>query len=122
MRTVAVWRIECLQLGLLTSTVAEPAQLDLSSLSDTSISVIIHPSLGLPILKSLFPSSGAGATSGGPWGVWFQPGAESPEIAQFVEERGLENKVVFGGLCILVKGDGVLQLRKGDSGQQKAKA
>jgi len=92
--------------------------LELKDLSQTSISVIISPHLGLNILKSLYPDSDTGRvtrSTGGPKGVWFQPGAESDEIRAFVKERGLEGKVVCAGNheCILVEGDDLLRSRKG---------
>lgn len=92
-------------------------QLELKDLSQTSISVIISPHLGLNILKSLYPESSGRVTrsSNGPKGVWFQPGAESDEIRQYVRKRGLEGKVVCAGNheCILVEGDELLRTRKG---------
>ena len=91
-------------------------QSELKDLSQTSISVIISPHLGLNILKSLYPDSGRVTRSNtGPRGVWFQPGAESDEIRQYVRERGLEGKVVCAGNheCILVEGDDLLKSRKG---------
>ena len=92
--------------------------MELKDLSQISISVIISPHLGLDILKSLYPDSGPGRvtrSTGGPKGVWFQPGAESDEIRAFVRERGLEGKVVCAGNheCILVEGDDLLRSRKG---------
>ena len=92
-------------------------QLELKDLSQTSISVIISPHIGLNILKSLYPDSGRVTRSNteGPKGAWFQPGAESDEIRQYVKERGLEGKVVCAGNheCILVEGDDLLRSRKG---------
>jgi hypothetical protein len=90
--------------------------LELKDLSQTSISVIISPHLGLNILKSLYPDSGrVTRSSNGPKGVWFQPGAESDEIRAYVKERGLEGKVICAGNheCILVEGDELLRTRKG---------
>lgn len=54
-----------------------------------------------------------------PWAVWFQPGADSPEIAQYVKEHGLEGKVVFGGPCILVSGGELMGLREKATGKAK---
>lgn len=79
--------------------------MNLPNLSQTSISIIIHPGKGLPILKSLYPA-GEKAEKG-PWGVWFQPGAEDEAIKKYVQDNGLEGKVVCGGQCILVSGDGL---------------
>jgi hypothetical protein len=93
-------------------------QLELKDLSQTSISVIISPHLGLNILKSLYPESPGRVTRSnteGPKGVWFQPGAESDEIRQYVKERGLDGKVICAGNheCILIEGDDLLRSRKG---------
>ena len=48
----------------------------------------------------------------GPKGVWFQPGAESPEIISYIKERGLEGRVIWGGACILEDGDEVMKSRR----------
>lgn len=103
-------------------------------LSNTSISVIIHPKIGLDLLKSLYPSSppsssGAptqrttrssttAAAAAGPRGIWFQPGAESPEIIAYIKENRLEGKVIWGGPCILEDGDEVIKLRTAASGSR----
>lgn len=78
----------------------------LPDLSKTSLSIIIRPSSGLEILSRLFPTP---ATGHEPHGVWFQPGADDSSIAEFVRARGLEDKVVLGGRCVLVDGDMGLQ-------------
>ncbi|KAK1925898.1 hypothetical protein DB88DRAFT_217745 [Papiliotrema laurentii] len=78
----------------------------LPDLSKTSLSIIIRPSSGLEILSRLFPTP---ATGHEPHGVWFQPGADDSSIAEFVRARGLEDKVVLGGRCVLVDGDRGLQ-------------
>jgi len=96
-------------------------QLELQDLSETSISIIISPHIGLDVLKSLYPPSSSTSrttrsttNSTRPKGVWFQPGAESDEIRQYVKELGLEDKVVCAGNheCILVEGDDLLKSRK----------
>jgi hypothetical protein len=87
---------------------ADP-QTELPDLSSTSISVIIHPVVGLGILKSLFPFPPSHSE---PRAVWFQPGAESDEIRAYVKERRLEDKVILGGPCILRQGDALLAERK----------
>jgi len=38
-------------------------------------------------------------------GLWLQPGAESEEVVSFIKENGLEDRVIYGGPCILVEGD-----------------
>lgn len=38
---------------------------------------------------------------------WLQPGAEDAAVRQYVDENGLSSKVVLGGPCVLVDGDGV---------------
>ncbi|GFZ50489.1 hypothetical protein JCM24511_08246 [Saitozyma sp. JCM 24511] len=81
----------------------------LPDLPSTSISVIIHPSLGLGILKSLYPTPPAPAE---PRGIWFQPGAESDEIRAYAKQRGIEDRVVAGGQCILKQGDALMGERK----------
>ncbi|RYE13893.1 MAG: hypothetical protein EOP45_20495 [Sphingobacteriaceae bacterium] len=97
-------------------------KLELENLSETSISIIINPVIGLSILKSLYPPltgervtrSTSSYSNKGPKGVWFQPGAESDEIRAYVREMGLEGRVVCAGNheCILVEGDRLLGNRK----------
>lgn len=69
--------------------------------------MIIHPSKGLPILQSLYPAGGSRTEDAGPWGVWFQPGADDEAIRTYVKDNALEGKVVVGGKCVLVTGDDI---------------
>ncbi|KAK4685396.1 hypothetical protein P7C73_g4757, partial [Tremellales sp. Uapishka_1] len=87
--------------------------LDLPSLPTTAVSIIINPAIGLPLLKSLFPTPPNPATE--PKALWFQPGADSSEIHQYIKQRGLEDRVVFGGPCILVLGESLLKEKAGGS-------
>jgi hypothetical protein len=80
------------------------AQLALPDLAHTSISIIIHPSRSLPILRALFDS--ARPDDARPWGVWFQPGAADEGVRAFVRDEGLGGRVVLDG-CVLVSGDAV---------------
>jgi hypothetical protein len=93
-------------------------QTTLPDLSQTSISIIINPAIGIQILKSLYPQSSKTRTrsKSGPRGVWFQPGAESSEIRQYVSEMGLGDRVICSGHgeCILEDGEEVLKMRKGE--------
>ena len=41
--------------------------------------------------------------------AWIQPGAADEAVSQFIVDNGLEERVVWGGACILVLGDGVLK-------------
>ncbi|TXT13261.1 hypothetical protein VHUM_00628 [Vanrija humicola] len=81
---------------------AVSSPLELQELDKTSLSWILHPALGFPLLKELY---GPDAKGKSPVGVWIQPGAESDEIEAFIKEHGLEDKIVVGGACILVHGD-----------------
>jgi len=65
----------------------------------TSISIITPPKVTLSILKE-------GNELGIP-AFWLQPGAEDEAVRQYVDENGLSSKVVLGGPCVLVDGDGV---------------
>ncbi|KAL1408050.1 hypothetical protein Q8F55_004847 [Vanrija albida] len=81
---------------------AVKSPLELDQLDKTSLSWILHPALGFPLLKELYGPEAKGKS---PVGVWIQPGAESDEIEAFIKEHGLEDKIVVGGACILVHGD-----------------
>ena len=80
---------------------------DLPDLGNTSLSVIISPKMGLPMLKTLF-----GGSVAQPHAVWLQPGAESDEIEAFIKEHNLSDRIVFGGPCVLVHGDQAIQEAK----------
>ena len=41
--------------------------------------------------------------------LWLQPGAEDEAVIKFVKEAGLGDKVILGGPCILVEGDGIIK-------------
>ena len=41
--------------------------------------------------------------------LWLQPGAEDDAVVSYIKENGLEDKVIYGGPCILVEGDGILR-------------
>lgn len=57
------------------------------------------------MMKNLFSKD----ASAWPHAVWFQPGADDGNIAKFVKEKGIQDRVVMGGPCILVSGDGIRQ-------------
>ena len=49
--------------------------------------------------------------------AWIQPGAADETVSKFIVDNGLEGRVVWGGPCILVLGDGLLRLQEsGGSG------
>jgi len=39
--------------------------------------------------------------------LWLQPGAEDDAVTSYIRANGLEDKVLYGGPCILVEGDGI---------------
>lgn len=39
--------------------------------------------------------------------LWLQPGAEDDAVTSYIHANGLEDKVLHGGPCILVEGDGI---------------
>ena len=41
--------------------------------------------------------------------LWLQPGAEDEAVVSYIKENGLADKVIYGGPCILVEGDGILR-------------
>ena len=41
--------------------------------------------------------------------LWLQPGAEDESVVNYIKENGLESKVIYGGPCILVEGDGIIK-------------
>ena len=41
--------------------------------------------------------------------LWLQPGAEDESVINYIKDSGLEDRVILGGPCILVEGDGIIQ-------------
>ncbi|KDQ14216.1 hypothetical protein BOTBODRAFT_55657 [Botryobasidium botryosum FD-172 SS1] len=78
-----------------------PDLASLSSPSTTSVSIITPPKITLNVLKQV-KELGVPA-------VWIQPGAEDQEVKDYIEEADLKDKVVLGGPCILVLGDGIIK-------------
>ncbi|RDX54937.1 NAD-P-binding protein [Lentinus brumalis] len=74
---------------------------DLSAPTETSISVITPPKVTLGILEK---TKELGVPA-----LWLQPGAEDEIVVSYIKENGLEDKVIYGGPCILVEGDGVIK-------------
>ncbi|EMD33784.1 hypothetical protein CERSUDRAFT_56617 [Gelatoporia subvermispora B] len=74
---------------------------DLPSPTETSISIITPPKITLGILEQ--------AKALGVPAVWLQPGAEDETVVSYIKENGLEEKAIYGGPCILVEGDGIIQ-------------
>ncbi|KAG9076648.1 hypothetical protein FS749_011546 [Ceratobasidium sp. UAMH 11750] len=72
---------------------------ELESPKQTSVSIITNPKVSLTILKE-------GKELGVP-AFWLQPGAEDEEVRKYVEEEKLQDRVVLGGPCVLVSGDGI---------------
>lgn len=93
--------------------------MNLPSLSETSISMLVNPSIGLPILERLFASPDP---SDWPRALWFQPGSEDERIRTFFDKigRGVGDRVVLGGACVLVLGDGIRQELNVADGDQDA--
>ncbi|KAG8698368.1 hypothetical protein FRC09_007266 [Ceratobasidium sp. 395] len=77
---------------------------ELNSPTTTSISIVTPPKVSLAILKE-------GKELGIP-AFWLQPGAEDAEVIKYVEEEKLQDRVVLGGDCVLVLGDGLLAAKK----------
>ena len=42
--------------------------------------------------------------------LWIQPGAEDAAVIKYIEENGLQDKVIYGGACVMTEGDDVLLL------------
>jgi predicted CoA-binding protein len=39
--------------------------------------------------------------------IWLQPGAEDENVLAWIHENGMDERVIYGGPCILVDGDGI---------------
>lgn len=71
-----------------------PPHTSLLSIIDTSLQVTIEVLKAAKELK--VPA------------VWCQPGTTDETCETFIKENGMEGKVIFGGPCLLVMGDGIL--------------
>ena len=41
--------------------------------------------------------------------LWLQPGVEDESVVKFIKDNGLEDRVIYGGPCILVEGDTIIR-------------
>ncbi|KAH9956957.1 NAD(P)-binding protein [Lactifluus volemus] len=75
-----------------------PNLADLPAPTETSVSIITNPKVTLGLLQQAkelnIPA------------LWLQPGAEDDAVKGYIRANGLEDKVLYGGPCILVEGDG----------------
>jgi len=39
--------------------------------------------------------------------LWLQPGAEDETVTAFIIENKLEDRIVYGGPCLLLEGEGI---------------
>ncbi|KAI0645862.1 CoA binding domain-containing protein [Trametes meyenii] len=74
---------------------------ELSAPAKTSISIITPPKVTFGVLEQ--------AKALDVPALWLQPGAEDEAVIAYVKENGLEDKVIYGGPCILVEGDDIIQ-------------
>ncbi|KAI0065998.1 NAD-P-binding protein [Artomyces pyxidatus] len=73
----------------------------LESPSETSVSIITNPKITLGLLEQAKALSIPA--------LWLQPGAEDEAVIKYIHDNGLEDKVIYGGPCILVEGDGIIK-------------
>ncbi|GLB37784.1 putative coA binding domain containing protein [Lyophyllum shimeji] len=73
--------------------------LELPSPKTTALSIITPPKITLGVLKTAqeldIPS------------LWIQPGAEDEAVLEYIKQNDLTDRVIHGGPCILVLGDGL---------------
>ncbi|KAI0358631.1 NAD-P-binding protein [Trametes cingulata] len=74
---------------------------DLPAPKETSISIITPPKVTLGILEQ--------AKALDVPALWLQPGAEDETVVTYIKENGLQDRVIYGGPCILVEGDGIIR-------------
>ncbi|KAG6810683.1 hypothetical protein H0H92_010771 [Tricholoma furcatifolium] len=72
---------------------------ELSAPSQTALSVITPPKITLAVLKK-------GKELNVP-SYWIQPGAEDEAVLEYIKENHLTDRVIIGGPCLLVLGDGI---------------
>ncbi|EIM82844.1 NAD-P-binding protein [Stereum hirsutum FP-91666 SS1] len=74
---------------------------DLQSPEETSVSIITNPKITLGLLEQ--------AKSLSIPALWLQPGAEDEAVIKFIKDNGMEDRVIYGGPCILVSGDDIMK-------------
>ncbi|THH23207.1 hypothetical protein EUX98_g7967 [Antrodiella citrinella] len=74
---------------------------DLPNPAETSVSIITPAKITLGLLEQAKALSIPA--------LWLQPGAEDPAVIKFIQDNGLSEKVIYGGPCILVEGDGIIK-------------
>ncbi|TCD64840.1 hypothetical protein EIP91_003588 [Steccherinum ochraceum] len=74
---------------------------DLPEPTKTSVSIITPGKITLGLLEQAKALSIPA--------LWLQPGAEDSSVIQYITDNGLENKVIYGGPCILVEGDDIIK-------------
>ncbi|KAF8913696.1 NAD-P-binding protein [Mucidula mucida] len=72
---------------------------ELATPSKTSVSIITNAKITLGLLQE--------AKELDVPALWLQPGAEDAAVIEYIKENGLEDRVIYGGPCILVEGDGI---------------
>ncbi|KAK0527374.1 hypothetical protein OC834_003798 [Tilletia horrida] len=79
-------------------TVSSLADLPADARSKTSVSVITPPKVSLGVVQS--------AVELGINAIWLQPGAEDAAVVDWIKAQSsdVQDKVIYGGPCILVKG------------------
>ncbi|KAJ7212955.1 NAD-P-binding protein [Mycena pura] len=70
---------------------------DLPAPTETSISIVTPPVVTLSILQAALPL--------GVRAAWIQPGAADDSVAEWIKANGMEERVIYGGACILEEGD-----------------
>ncbi|TFK54556.1 NAD-P-binding protein [Heliocybe sulcata] len=78
-----------------------PTIAELAEPARTSVHIITPPKVTLGILEQAKALSVPT--------LWLQPRAEDEEVVKYIRENGLEDRVIYGGPCILRDGDDVLK-------------
>lgn len=73
----------------------------ISAPTETSVSIITNAKVTLGLLQQ--------AKQLDIRALWLQPGAEDDAVKSYIHANGLDDKVLYGGPCILVEGDGIRQ-------------
>ena len=96
--------------------VAVPTLTDLLVPTETSVSIVTNPKVSFVSPFGFFLVRPRGQVTLGLLqqarelnipSLWLQPGAEDDDVTSYIHANGLEDKVLYGGPCILVEGDGI---------------
>lgn len=85
------------------SVVTPPKVISLLVIYTSTSPLTILPQITLSLLPALLATDSEKRV---PY-LWLQPGTDDDAVRSYITENGLQDRVVYGGPCVLVEGDGI---------------